>query len=75
MSVQGGLCPGVGSQSSGVSVQGSSLCPGGVVSFQGGLCPGGGLCARGVSVRETPLYGNVLAVRILLNAFLFDCEP
>ena len=38
------------------------------VSDQGGLCPG----EEGVSVRETlpPLYGNVRAVRILLECIL-----
>ena len=58
----------------GVSVQG--------VSLFGGLCPGGlcpgvyvqgeSLCLGRVSVRETPTYGNVQAVCILLECILVD---
>ena len=57
---------------------------GGRVSVLGGLCPGGlcpreslsggslsrDLCSREVSVKETPLYGNERAVRILLEWIL-----
>ena len=38
------------------------LCP-------GGLCPSG-IFVWGVSVREAPSYGNVRAVRILLECIL-----
>ena len=56
----GGFCPGGslsgrGSLSGGFSVQG--------VSVQGGLCPGGSLSGR-------PPYGNMRAVRILLECIL-----
>ena len=72
----GSLCPGDGPRS------GGNLCPGSLaggisvqgVSVQGGLCPGG-LCL-GVSVTETPCYGNVRAVGILLEYILvniFSC--
>ena len=61
VSLKGGLCPGglcpVGSLSRGVSVQ-SGLCPE-RVSLKGGLCQG-----------DLPLYGNVRAVRILLECIL-----
>ena len=64
VSVQGVPVQGVSVQ--GVPVQGG-LCPGGSlsreVSVQGGLCPGGSLSKR------TP-YGNVRAVRILLECIL-----
>ena len=57
VSVQGGLCPG-GSLSRGVSVH-------------AGICPGG-LCRKGSLSRETPSYGNVWAVHILLECiFVF----
>ena len=39
-------------------------------SLSGGLCPGESLCLGRVSVRETPTYGNVQAVRILLECIL-----
>ena len=81
---QGGLCPGRvsvwESLSRGVSVQGSlsrkvsvqgvsvheGLCPG--VPVQEGLCPGG-LCLGG-SLSGRPPYGNVRAVRIILECIL-----
>ena len=67
-SVQGvGLCPGCGSLSRGVSVQGGH-CPGGSGGPRGSL---GGLCPRGVFVGGgRPPYGNVRAVRILLECIL-----
>ena len=81
-SLSGGLCPG-GSLSRGLYPRGVSVQG---VSIQGGLCPRGslskgvsvqgGLCSRGVSVQggvfvwETPPYGNVQAVRILLECIL-----
>ena len=51
VSVQGGLCPGVG-----------GLCPGGS-SVKGGLC-------QGDPPDRDPPYGNVHAVRILLECIL-----
>ena len=71
-SLSGGLCPGMGGLSRGVSVQGSgslsrgslsggNVCPGGSLSG-GGLCPGEG----GVSVAEPP-------PRILLECILVLC--
>ena len=69
MSVQGGLCV-EGSLSRGVSVgvfvQGS-LSRG--VCIQGGLGPEGSLSREGVPVSSHP-YGNVRAVRILLECIL-----
>ena len=60
----GGLCP------VGVSVLGGNRGPG-RVSVRGGLCPvGGSLSSGGLSVGETPSYGYVRAVRILL-----ECIP
>ena len=64
-SLSRGLCP------RGFSVQGSLskgvLCPG--VFCPGGLCPGGGL------YQEDPPYGNMRAVRILLECILVsDCD-
>ena len=66
-----------------VSVQVRGLCPGGFgFSVQvGDLCPGGGgslsrleggCLSRGVSVRETPPYGYVRTVRILLECILVN---
>ena len=46
---------------------GGSLLRGGGVSVQERLCPGGGLC------QGDPLYGDVRAVRILLECILL-CE-
>ena len=57
----------------GVSVSGWGVF---VLGWGWGLCPGvGGLCPGGVSVRETPPtetppYGNVRAIRILLECIL-----
>ena len=45
------------------------------VCQQGGLCPGGGSLSRGVSVRETPPYGYLRAVRILLECILVLHQP
>ena len=43
---------------------------GGVLSIGEGLCPGG-VSVQGVSVREAPPpYGNMQAVRILLECIL-----
>ena len=59
-----------------VSIEGC-LCPGGV-SVQGGLCLGG-VCPGGVSLggggglcQADPPYGNMWAVRILLECILVD---
>ena len=54
----------------GVSVQGEGLCPGGwCLSGEGGVL--GPLSAGGGgSVRETPPYGYVRTVRILLECIL-----
>ena len=53
----------------GISVQGASLsgglCPGG-----GGLCPWGWGSLSGRPPKETPMYGNERAVRILLECIL-----
>ena len=67
----GGLCPGR------ISVQGVGLFPG-VVSVQGGSLSGGVVWSTGVSVQGgslsggggEPQYGNVRAVRILLECIL-----
>ena len=80
VSVQGGLCPGRGSLVRGslsrevVSVQGGGLYPGrGALALES-LCRGS--LSRGVSVREIPPlpYGNVRAVRILLECLLVRKE-
>ena len=52
-----------GHMTGGVGLCPGGLCPGGSL-FDGALCPGG------VSVRETPLYSNARAVRILLECSL-----
>ena len=54
----------------GVSVLGGGNRGPGRVSVRGGLCPGGSLSSGGLSVGETPSYGYVRAVRILL-----ECIP
>ena len=60
----GGLCPPLYGNMQG-------LCPGGSLSKGGSLSMVGGGSAGGVSVRETlPPYGNVRAVRILLECIL-----
>ena len=60
----GALCPrGVSVQGGGVSVQGVSVQGGSLFRGQRGLCPGGSLSGR-------PLYGNVRAVRTLLECIL-----
>ena len=64
----GSLCPGVipvqGGSVQGVSLSRGAFCPGGSLS-RGAFCPGGSL-SGGISVRETTLYGNEQAVRILV---------
>ena len=55
----------------------------GAVSVWGDLCPrgtglpvrGGESLSRGVSVRETPLYGNAWAVRMLEDCIPVGCIP
>ena len=79
VSVHRGLFPKGGSLSTGglslkggVSVQKGGLCPGWFLynGVGGGFCPGGE-----VSVGEIPPYGNVRAVRILLECILVVILP